>query len=74
MIDHDALVAEIVELSTIPVIGPSDITIADYEREAHCGRHTAMGRLRKLVDEGVLDTAIKFDPHSRRQIRVWFKV
>jgi len=71
--DKAALLAEIVEMTQVRVVQPSDIRVTDYMTATGMSNATSRARLNSLVKQGTLKTATAFDPESCRRVRVWFK-
>jgi len=73
--DMDQLLDEITKLNSYPPLDTScEFTISDYKAKVVMSREGITHRLDKLVDQGVLDTAMRFDTRNRRQVRAWWKI
>jgi len=74
--DDTELLREMVELSTVPMVQPGDITVTAFAEVAgRIPRNTARNRLDVLVRRGVLVTppGLCLHPETHKYVRVWRK-
>lgn len=79
MTDRASILAEIVELNSVPVREDDEFTTAEYSaalaaKGVSLTDEGCLYRLQKLVKEGKLTTRLAFVPKTRRTCRVWRKV
>ena len=72
--EKQAILDEIIALSSPPKRKATDITAAEFASRAGCSVATAQTRLRRLVTDGLLETEILWDPEIQHNVRVWRKV
>ena len=61
-----AMLDEIIALSTVPPIAKDEVTAADYVERTGDPLATVQGRLKRMVQQGVLTKRIVLGPNGRR--------
>lgn len=75
MIDKAKMIAEIVELTSVPTIDPEcDLTAQELAPHLQVDVSNVPRTMGPLVEQGLYETAIKKHPTTRRHMRVWWKV
>jgi len=75
VIDKAAIIAEIVELTTVPIIDPErDFTAAELGAAMGVDPTNVTRKMARLVKKGLYGTDIKRDPVTQRDHRVWWKI
>ena len=75
MIDKAALIAELVELTSVPLIDPvRDLTAQELAPHFHCDPTNVSRKMEPWVARGLYGTAIKVHPETSRRHRVWWKI
>ena len=75
MTDKAAIIAELIELTTIPQIDlQHDLTAQELAPHLRCDPTNVMRKLGPLVKAGLYGTDIKQHPDTRRQHRVWWRI
>jgi hypothetical protein len=77
--DRAAILAEIIELNTVPTQEDVEFTLADYRsalvaQGQQVSDTAARERLMKMVTDGILTTRLAYVPAVERTCRVWRKV
>jgi predicted ArsR family transcriptional regulator len=67
-------VDEIIGMASIGTRPPDSISAHEYATRMGVCEMTAFRRMNELEQQGVLKSAIVFDPECRHRIRVWWKV
>ena len=75
MTDKARLIAEIVELTTVPYIDPErDVTAKELGAALRIDPTNVRRKMLPLEEQGLYGTDIKRDPVTRRDHRVWWKI
>ena len=74
MIDKAAIIAEIIELTTKPVIGPGDVTAHELADAMGIDPASVLRVMKGLVQAGQYATALKQHPVTHHEHRVFWKV
>ena len=75
MVDREAILKEIEELTTRPSVDPEDdFTIAQLCKKFGVSEAGIRYRMNQLVRAGKYSTELKFDPEKKRVVRVWWKL
>ena len=68
------VIAEIKELISREEVGPLDITVSELMEEFNFTRHKVLGRMNDLVSRGLYGKGKKFNPITKRECIVYWKV
>ena len=75
MIDRAKMIAEILELTAVPSIDPErDITAKELGAALSIDPTNVARKMKPWVKKGMYGTALKRDPRTRRDHRVWWKI
>ena len=79
MTDRASILAELVELNSVPIREDDEFTTAEYgaalvAKGVLLTDEGVLYRLQKLVKDGILTTRLAFVPEKRRTCRVWRKI
>lgn len=75
MIDKAAIIAEIVELTTVPIIDPErDFTAVELGEAMGIHPTNVTRKMAPWVKKGLYGTDIRRDPVTQRDHRVWWKI
>lgn len=75
MIDKAKMIAEIVALTAVPHIDPErDATAKELGAALGIDPTNVARKMAPLVEQGLYGTALKRDPVTRRDHRVWWKI
>jgi len=73
MTDRAQILAEIDELAGSPKKLPGDVSVSELKELWNVTAAAVTNRMKRLVDEGVYETLLVFDPERRRSCRVYRK-
>jgi len=74
MVSREDILAEIVELTTKPVVGPEDVSLGECAEAMGVSRDSARRRMQEQVDQGLYATEVKLDTRTSKYVRCYWKL
>jgi len=75
VIDKAKMIAELIKLVAVPTIDPErDITAKELGTALGIDPTNVARNMAPFVEQGLYGTALKRDPRTRRDHRVWWKI
>lgn len=74
MTEKDEILSELDELAGVPEKQPNDLSTQDLSERWGITDATVHSRMRKLVEQGLYETHLVYDPETKRICRIYRKV